>query len=230
MRPRPPRSIYLAVLSILSLPGGLALAQAPQPYPAGSVAAPAPRFSLALERFAGLALGTVSAEGGGDDLTVTTVTLGGPVASPLALPRLALDFHTGGGLTLGAGLSFFSASMEVDDAETGFSGFLIEPRIGYRFAASARFDLIPRLSLAFARGSAEAKSNGDTDEVSGTMTIISGGLTTAYRLTESFNLLTGLSYDRVVAASGEPAGQSSEECDCSAGSLNLWIGLGGYFF
>jgi hypothetical protein len=227
---RPPILSSLG-LSLVMLASGLAHAQGPQAYPVMAAPAPAPRFSLSLERVGGFALGTIDPDGPDEEVTVTTVVLGGPLASPLAAPRLAFDYYAAGGFSLGAAFSFFSATTEAGDSEQNISGFLLEPRVGFRFGASPKLDLIPRISVGFGSGSIEDKSSGGgMDESSGTITVLTGSFTAVYRLTGGFNLLTGLAYDAVVAASGEGGGDgSSDSFDGSVGSLNLWFGLGGYF-
>jgi hypothetical protein len=210
-------------------------------------------WSLAVERVGAISLVTVSPEDSDDKVNLTWMALGGPVHNPAGAPRIGADFILENGLTLGGALGAARGSAEVDgDKLGGASFFLIEPRIGYRFSVNEMLDITPRLGATllwggFAEGEQEACrydyatneydcNTVDGDELSGNATMLTLEGVGALRVTDSFNILVGISYDRLLSASGsveehEFDGGSDKESDDykgAASSLQLWLGLGGY--
>jgi hypothetical protein len=245
------------VLTILTA-GAVAQAQG-----GAEPAASAPRLSLSLERVASVNAVFFSVDDGDDEYKLRSkgITAGGPLANPLGAPRLALDFLSQSGFTFGVGLAFASGDLDSQDRhreidEGGYSLFMLTPRVGYRIAVTDWLDLTPRagMTIGWARISAaetescdysydpetgqetEDCSKGDADAVSLFAAVANLELVAAFRLTDSFNILTGLSYDLLVAANAkeEEAGYGSEDSDKETfdnghlSSLQLWFGLGGY--
>jgi hypothetical protein len=226
--------------------------------------ASAPRFSLSLERFASLNAIFVSVDDGEDEFKLRSkgITAGGPIANPLGASRLAVDFLTRSGFTLGAGLAFGFGDLDSDEAdqetdEGGYSLIMVAPRVGYRIALADWLDLTPRagMTLGWARitaneyescdyeydeyGYEEIETNcvNGADSVSMFATVANLELAAAFRLTDSFNILAGLSYDLLVSAKvteedaySEDSEDSEEESfkDGHVSSLQLWLGVGGY--
>jgi len=220
-----------------------------------------PHISLALERVASAQAMFFSIDEDGDELGLRTkgITAGGPLQNPLGAPRLAFDYLSSSGLTLGTGLAFGLGDFDSRDNgdirdEGGYSLLMLNPRVGYRFALGKVVDLTPRLGATFGwasitgpeyqncdvsfdgETSTESCSQEDGDKVKLFAAMVNAELLAAWRLTDSFNLLTGLSYDMLVAAhakAGEGGGDSSESEreDFDKGhlsSLQFWLGLGGY--
>jgi hypothetical protein len=222
-----------------------------------------PRLSLSLERFASANAVFFRLEEGEDELKLRSkgITAGGPIANPLGASRLSADFLLGSGLTLGTGLAFAIGDLDSDENgderdEGSYSLFMLAPRIGYRMELADWLDLTPRAGMTFGWASIGAGeyeycdyyydpetgeedsdcSGAEEDSIHFFAAVANLELTAAWRLTDSFNLLTGLSYDLLVAARAvekEGGGDSStddEETfkDGHMSSLQLWLGLGGY--
>ena len=224
---------------------------------AGEVRADPIDVSVSIERAAGLAVSNLHPNAS-DSLTVTTVTLAGAAVNPIALPRLGVDVVLPSGLTVGTGLAAGYANLS-DNPSGGGQGasdngaaWLVSPRIGYRLRLGPLFDLTPRAGFSFAGGSLGSQSSSEacTYSPSGVATCsttpstsstsvffgaISLDVALAMRLTSSFNLLAGLSFDDVVAAGGSSStsgqGSNGSQSANAGGSYvggQLWLGLGGY--
>lgn len=222
---------------------------------------PVPRWSIALERFANLTALFFSTEGGGEDLGLRAKGLyaGGPIANPLTAPRLAVDRFLDSGWSVGAGLAFGLGDLDSDDRgverdEGGYRLLMLQPRVGYRWAVHPDFDVLPRAGITFGWGAIttgeydectyelnpqsgfyeDVCSPGEGETVSGFAAVLDLEVTAAWRLTDSFNVLMGVAYDVVFAASGdydEGGSGSTSSRDFDDGhlsSLQLWAGLGGY--
>jgi hypothetical protein len=223
-----------------------------------------PRFSLSLERFASANAIFFSVKDGDDDFKLRSkgITVGGPIANPLSAPRIAFDYLSKSGLTLGAGLAFGLGDLDSDGGgdeldEGGYNLLMVSPRVGYRMQVADWLDLTPRAGMTLGWASIQGAEyeycdyDFDTDEEDcGTAegdkiklfgAVVNLELAAAFRLTDSFNVLTGLSYDLLVAAraeeeyedpysdDGDSDSDSEKFKDGHLSSLQLWLGLGGYF-
>jgi hypothetical protein len=216
-------------------------------------------LSISIERVAGVAYGSAHPTTSDSSLAATTFGIGGPAINPIALPRAGADVILPVRLTLGAAVGFGNASLSInpDDgsASQTLSGtaWLISPRIGYLFHLGPIFDLWPRVGVTVAGASLKEpdvqtcssfSSNGVT--TTETCTTSPGGsdslffaaasvdLAAAIRLTRTFNVLGGIAYDQVFAASGSQSsgggGSSSNDLHPEGRylGLQLWFGLSGY--
>jgi hypothetical protein len=224
----------------------------------------APNWSLSLERFASVNAVFLSLDDGSEDVKLRTkgITAGGPIANPLGAPRLSVDYLSKLGVTFGAGLAFALGDLDSADGgrdvdEGGYGLLMLAPRIGYRVEVSKWFDLTPRagMTVGWARftgpeqeycedyyyepASGEYVESACTTEEGNKFSMFAAvanlELAATVRLTDSFNLLAGLSYDLLVAAhakeqEGGDSGDSEKERfeDGHLSSLQLWLGLGGY--
>jgi hypothetical protein len=230
-----------------------ALAQEPEATPP-----PAQRaiYSLALERVGGAAYSSFRPTVSDTSYGVTTFTIAGPALNPVALPRVGFDVLLGGGLTIGGALGAGSVTLSQSPDQqqsTSQSGraVLLSPRVGYRIAAAPWLDITPRGGLTIVAAGYSGPDNricsfngmtqtcntvqGETDSL--TAFALSLEALAAAHVTSSFNVLGGLAYDQVVAASGSTSrsdanGNRTSE-DAKAGGrylgVQLWLGLGGYF-
>lgn len=195
------------------------------------------------------------------------ITAGGPIANPLSAPRLSLDYLSKSGITLGAGLAFALGDMDSEEHgrdrdEGGYNLIMIAPRVGYRIEAADWLDLTPRAGVTLGWASmssgeyeycdyeydyaynneynraSEHCETAEGDKLKLFAAVVNLELAAAFRLTPSFNILAGLSYDLLVAArakeeEGGPhyPGDTDETAKFKNGhlsSLQLWFGLGGY--
>jgi hypothetical protein len=216
-------------------------------------------LSISLERAAGVAFASARPTSGSDSLSATTFGLAGPAINPIALPRAGADVILPMGMTLGGSVAYGYASLtDTPDSGTGSTlhgaAWLISPRVGYLAHLGPFFDLWPRVGLTFAGANVKGPDSescsgfstpsgqftqsctstpGETDSVF--FTAISVELAAALRLTRSFNLLGGISYDQVISASGstsQTSGTNTESTDLQPQGRylggQLWFGLGGY--
>lgn len=218
-----------------------------------------PGLSLSIERVAGMAYGSARPTSSDTGFTATTFGITGPAINPIALPRVGADALLPMGLTLGGALGYGFASLKVSpDGETSQSinghAWLISPRVGYLLHLGPLFDLWPRVGVTFAGAglkepdSQTCSSFNSNIATTTTMCTNSPGasdslffvaasldIAAAVRLTRSFNLLGGVAYDHVFAASGstsssQSSGSSSADLHAQGKYLGaqLWFGLGGY--
>jgi hypothetical protein len=211
-----------------------------------------PHISLSLERVGGLTYGSYGPDALNGSITVTTFGVGGVLLNPIAIPRVGFDVILPSGLTLGGAVGFTYASVGVNpngsqsETESG-TGYLLSPRVGYRLALLPRLDFVPRAGLTFVGGSvnggstqscAEGSNAGVsncTQQPGGSASLfvmtVSVDASVALRVTDSFNLLAGLAYDQIVAASASTTSNSQTTNQAANGSylgLQAWFGLGGY--
>ncbi len=177
--------------------------------------------------------------------------------NPVALPRVGIDVILPLGLTLGGAAAFGYASL-YDSPGGGLqsmtihgTAWLISPRLGYRFRPTSFIDITPHLGATFADASLtepisncsyDADGNGNCTNGSASTSVflvaISAEVVAALRMTKTFNLLAGVSYDQVIAASGSigasdgNGNSTSNPTDVSGRYLGaqLWFGRGGYVF
>jgi hypothetical protein len=221
-----------------------------------------PRFSLSLERFLSANAVFFSVDDGDGDFKLRSkgLTAGGPIANPLSAPRISFDYLGIGGLTLGVGTAFGLGDLDSEDEghevdEGGYNLFMLAPRVGYRFQLASWLDLTPRVGTTLGWASITAgehqhcdydyetgedqcrRAEGDKLKLFGA--VVNFEVAAAFRVSQSFNILAGLSYDLLVAAKAteeesdpylEYDGEDTEEFDDGhLSSLQLWFGLGGYF-
>lgn len=210
------------------------------------------QLSIGVERIGGISAATASPDESDDDVEVSILSLGGFVYNPAGAPRIGVDYVLPSGLTLGGALGATAGSASVDGEELGNgSFFLLEPRIGYRIPTSEIFDIIPRGGVTLLWGSFQEDegetcyydpniddficTSTDGDEYSGSATLLSLEVVGVLRVTTSFNLLAGISYDMLMSASGELTEDNGDDRDTDradyegkASSIQLWFGLGGY--
>jgi hypothetical protein len=213
-------------------------------------------LSIGLERVGGLAYSNIKPSGS-DTFSLTSFSIAGVSANPVALPRLGGDVILPFGLTLGGAVAFGYASLSDSpsdgSASTSIHGsaWLISPRVGYRFRPASFIDITPHLGATFADASLSEPISNCSFDSSGNSTCTNGSASTsvflvaisaevvaALRMTKTFNLLAGVSYDHVISASGsnsasDGSGNSaSSSADVSGRYLGaqLWFGLGGYVF
>src|SRR4051812_12828642 len=98
--------------------------------------------SLAVERLFGFSRTTENYDG--DELTDTTFSLGAKVNGRFgySVPRLALDYLTPSGITLGGAIG-------VQFVEGPGDGWLLAPRVGYFARPGRSFGLWPRVGLTY---------------------------------------------------------------------------------
>jgi hypothetical protein len=216
-------------------------------------------LSISIERVAGVAYGSAHPTTTNSSLAATTFGIAGPAINPIALPRVGADVILPMSLTLGVAVGFGNASLSIspDDgsADQTLSGtaWLISPRLGYLLHLGPIVDLWPRIGVTLAganlkepdsQSCSSFSSNGITSTE--TCTTSPGGsdslffaaasvdVAAAIRLTKTFNLLGGVAYDQVFAASGSESsgggGSSSDDLHPQGRylGLQLWFGLGGY--
>jgi hypothetical protein len=219
-----------------------------------------PSLSLSIERVAGMAYGSARPTSSDTSFSATTFGITGPAINPIALPRVGADALLPIGLTLGGALGYGYASLTVSpDGQTSQSitgnAWLISPRVGYLLHLGPLLDLWPRVGVTFAGAglkepdsqscSSFANNIGPTSTTCTTSPGASDSLffvaasldvAAALRLTRSFNLLGGVAYDHVFAASGSASSSQSSGNSSSADlhaqgkylGAQVWFGLGGY--
>jgi hypothetical protein len=227
---------------VVAVSASLVTTMAGQSLAAGEEQAPAraPTVSLALERVGGLSYTRASASDNDAAGSIFAFGVAQANPNPFTAPRVGVDYILPIGLTVGASGGFGRFSLSTTDATgktTTDQGSLFlytfTPRVGYRIALAPQFDLIPRLGLTLGGGSLNA---GGSDASSGVFALaISGEAAGVFRLTNSFNLLAGVSVDQTVAASASYTATSngttrSSTSDIDGGllSLQMWLGIGGY--
>lgn len=251
LRSRVALSIVLASLSLAAT----AAAQEPAP-PVAQPTAPRAHVALSLERAGGISYSSLRPTDAAGSASITSFGLGGPAVSPLALPRVGIDVLLPGGLTLGAGAAFGAVSYGSDpdrgeSSSVSGRGYLLAPRVGYRVGVAPWLDVTPRAGVSILGGSitgpegrscvyAADGSSSCTSTPGETLSLFavaaSAELVAAFRVTRSFNVLAGLAYDHVVAASssskrtrGSVSTARDEEVEGRYLGGQLWLGLGGYF-
>ncbi len=213
-------------------------------------------LSVSIERVAGFAYGSARPTTSTSSLGATTFGVAGPAINPIALPRAGGDVLLPVGLTLGGALGYGHASLSSTDNGQGgaFSGnaWLLSPRVGYLLRLGPLVDLWPRAGVTLAGASLQ---NPDGQSCSSTFvapgavpttacTAVPGDseslfvaaasvdVAVALRLTRTFNLLGGVAYDHVFAASGSTTSRGNGSVDAHADGQYLgaqvWLGLGGY--
>jgi hypothetical protein len=214
-------------------------------------------LSVSLERVAGLAYGSARVDGANASFGATAFGIAGPAINPINFPRAAADVLLPSGLTLGGAIGYSGAALSVNP-DGGSSGtitgnaWLISPRVGYLVHLGPLVDLWPRVGITFAGAGLQTGNDQSCSSTTGFgngppppetcttspgptyslfYTAASVDLAAALRLTRSFNVLGGISYDQVFAGSGSTT-QSGMTSDIHAGGqflgLALWFGLGGY--
>jgi hypothetical protein len=250
------RLIAAATLSPLGLLGVLAVLT-----PAEARADESPvGLSLSIERVAGFAYASLRPTSSDTSRGATTFGIAGPAINPIALPRLGIDVILPIGLTLGGAIGYGHASLSESDG-TGattdsFAGnaWLVSPRVGYLFHVAPIFDVWPRAGITFAGARLQEPDSQSCSSFSSPAGVIDSSCTStpgpsdsifvvaasievaaALRLTRSFNVLGGIAYDHVFAASGSTTQQSSGNSTSSDAQVQgkylgaqLWFGLGGY--
>jgi hypothetical protein len=129
------------------------------------------QFALSVDRVFGVVFASESTKQGdtAQTVSVTSVSL---LTNPLhslttsySFPRVAADYLTAGGVTLGAALGFstVSGSAEVEqgslsaEEDTGSgSGFLLVPRVGYVLMFQDEIGIWPRGGVSYVTVSAES--------------------------------------------------------------------------
>lgn len=215
-------------------------------------------FSLGLERVGGLAYSNIKPSGS-DTLSLTSFSIAGVSANPVALPRVGADVILPFGLTLGGAVAFGYASLSDSPSNGGDStaihgsAWLISPRVGYRLRPTSFLDITPHLGATFADASiSEPTTSCSFDATTGEqgacttgsnstsifLVALSVEVVAALRMTKSFNLLVGASYDHVISASGSNSASDGNGNSASSDAnvngrylgAQLWLGLGGYVF
>lgn len=213
-----------------------------------------------IERIAGLSHATAKPDGE-NSAGATFFNVAGAVHDPLSMPRVGFDVFLPNGLGFGAALGFSTVSLSSqspgssDSRNDGsLTAYVFSPRISYRIPVSDYFDIVPRFGLTFLGGNV---TDGDRQSCSFTGTTsncatVSGDKSSVHatalspevvgviRITTSFNILAGLSYDHVVSAGtdqtdsytnagGSPASStSSNSVSGTFSAIHLWFGMGGY--
>jgi hypothetical protein len=216
-------------------------------------------LSISIERVAGMAYGSAHPTTSNTSLAATTFGIGGPAVNPIALPRAGADVILPMSLTLGAAVGFGSASLSIspDDGSASetldATAWLVSPRIGYLFHLGPIFDVWPRIGVTLAganlkepdsQNCSSFTSNGITSTEMCTTSpggsdslffaAVSVDVAAAIRVTRTFNVLGGIAYDQVFAASGSESGGGggggSNDLHAEGRYLGfqLWFGLGGY--
>jgi hypothetical protein len=191
-------------------------------------------LSVSLERVAGFSYGSARLDAvNGGSFGATAFTLAGAAIDPIDLPRAGGDVILPSGLTLGGALGYSHAEVGIhpDGGQSStLDGevWLLSPRAGYRIPMSPLIDLWPRAGITFARA---GFTDGSNNTYSLFYTALSLDLAAALRVTNSFNVLGGIAYDHVVAASGSET-EGGMPVDLKAGGQllagSLWFGIGGY--
>lgn len=183
------------------------------------------RTSISVERLVGYSILSVDVDGDKED--VNAISLAGIGFSPLAAPRLGVDYRFGTNLTVGGAAAYSNA--RVDDLEASF--YLAQLRGGYSVELSPTARLIPRVALGWGGVSLDERSNADTLSVTA-LTVEAVG---RVNISPGFFLLAALSYDTVLSGDfeeerdngfDEPSTRTND-LDASVTTLQFWFGLGG---
>ena len=160
------------------------------------------------------------------------------------------------GLTLGGAVAFGYASLSDSPQNGGQStaihgtAWLISPRVGYRWRPTPFLDITPHLGATFADaslseptedcnfdGAGNENCTTGSNSTSVFLVALSAEVVASLRMTKTFNLLAGVSYDHVISASGSngsSSGSTSTSSDANVSGqylgAQLWLGLGGYAF
>ncbi len=203
------------------------------------------KLSPSIERVAGLSHVTAKPDNS-SSVGATFFNVAGAVHDPLSMPRIGFDVYLPNGFGFGAALGFTTIHLSSESANGNssrdggtLSAYLFAPRIAYRIPVNDYFDVVPRLGVSFLGGSVtESGDYGDKSSVHATT--ISPEVVGIIRITTSFNILTGLSYDHVVSAgtentdnysSSSGSGSQTTSRDAPSGtysSIHLWFGMSGY--
>ena len=186
-----------------------------------------------------------------------------PIALPRVGIDVVLPIGLTLGGAIGYGHASLSESESTGAESDSFTGnaWLVSPRVGYLFHVAPIFDLWPRAGITFAGANlqepdsqtcstfnspAGAPLGAGTIDTSCTSTpgpsesifVVAASIevAAALRLTRSFNVLGGIAYDHVFAASGSTTTQQSSGSSTSSDAqvqgrylgAQLWFGLGGY--
>jgi hypothetical protein len=212
------------------------------PRPAHAQDSPA-SLSLSVERIAGVSYTSIRPSSAGGSYGITTFGVAGPAISPVALPRIGADALLPMGLTLGGGVGYGNVSFSYSpdsgqSSSESANAWLLSPRVGYLVHLGPLFDVWPRAGLTFAGAGIQAGDSQTTTGPSDSIFLVAASVevAAAWRVTRSFNLLGGLSYDHVVSASGSEtthqANGSSQSNNIDVGGKyfgpQVWLGLGGY--
>jgi len=194
--------------------------------------------ALSIERVGGIAYSSLRPTGAGGSASVTTFGVGGMAVNPIALPRLGVDVVFPSGMTLGAGAGYGVASLSLNpdgraSSTTTASTALFSPRVGYRASVAPWLDLTGRVGLTLARATLTEEEDDSVSLFAAAASIEAVG---AFRITSSFHVLAGLSYDHVIAASASsestvsPGSRSggNEDVDGRYLGAQMWLGMGGY--
>jgi hypothetical protein len=218
-------------------------------------------LSLSIERVAGVAYASLRPTSSDTSLGATTFGIAGPAINPIALPPLGIDVILPIGLTLGGAIGYGHASLSESEStgatSSSFTGnaWLVSPRVGYLFHVAPIFDIWPRAGITFAGANLQEPDSQTCSSFSSPAGVIDSSCTNtpgpsesifvvaasievaaALRLTRSFNVLGGIAYDHVFAASGSTTTQQSSGNSTSSDAqvqgkylgAQLWFGLGGY--
>lgn len=125
-------------------------------------AAPPGEWSVAIERLFGLSRATDDIETRGS-ITYTSISLFAKVAGDIgySAPRLAFDYLSSSGLTLGGALGYQSISVEGGDVDA----WLFAGRVGYFIRPSSSFGVWPRGGLTHLEQGDDADATALTLEV-----------------------------------------------------------------
>lgn len=214
-------------------------------------------LSISIERVAGIAYASVRATNSNTTFSGTTFSIAGPAINPMALPRAGADVVLPVGFTLGGAVGYGNATLSSspdNGKSSSFNGnaWLLSPRVGYSLHLGPIFDLWPRAGVTLAGASLQnpdgqscSSTSSGVGPVTTTCTTTPGGSESIFvaaasvevaavlRLTRTFNLLGGIAYDHVFAASGSstPGGSTTSSDIHAEGKYlggQLWFGLGGY--
>jgi hypothetical protein len=214
-------------------------------------------LSVSIERVAGVAYASLRPTNSNATFGGTTFGIAGPAINPIALPRAAADVVLPVGLTLGGAVGYGNATLSQSPdsgRSSSFNGnaWLLSPRVGYALHLGPIFDLWPRAGVTLAGASLQnpdgqsctsgsfgagpvttncTTTPGDSESLF--FAAASVEVAAVLRLTRTFNLLAGVAYDHVFAASGSTTrGGSTTSSDIHAEGKylggQLWLGLGGY--
>jgi Ni/Co efflux regulator RcnB len=196
------------------------------------------RTSLSLERVGGFSYAAAAPNEGDSSASLSILSIGGTILNPYASPRLGLDVPSGN-LTFGGSASFSRSSIGASSGGTSsdlgsLTIYTLTPRVGYVLRLSPAVRLSLRFGLVLAGGSVSLGDGGSQYSVFATGLDAEG--VGFFRVTDSFHILTGLSFDRTLSASVSQSSDSSGSSSSSSSSdikgalftIHGWLGLGGY--
>lgn len=164
----------------------------------------------------------------------------------LGTPRFALDFFVIDGLSLGAGLGYFSLSSEVESKSGAVTsktdgptthGLIFAPRVGYAIAFDDTFGVWPRAGLTIlSGGTSQTYTDGTGAEKSIDLSMSATNLTLEAPVfispIEHVAILVGPFWDVPLGGSTDsPKGAdgSTESLDTTIRSIGLTAGFVGYY-